>query len=48
MLKFGQNDVTAKDFYGQWQITDIFMINVIKVVVSNKVSCNNGKDWLGS
>ena len=48
MLKFGQKDVTAKDFYGQRQITDIFMINVNKVVVSNKVSCNNGKDWLGS
>ena len=33
-----------KDFHGQRQITDIFMIDANKVVVSNKVSCNNGKD----
>ena len=44
MLKFGQKEVTTKDFYGQRQITDIFMIDVNKLVVSNKVSCNNGKD----
>ena len=44
MLKFGQKEVTTKDFYGQRQITDIFTIDVNKVVISNKVSCNNGKD----
>ena len=43
MLKFGQKEVTTKDFYGQRQITDIFTIDVNKVVVSDKVSCNNGK-----
>ena len=44
MLKFGQKVVTTKDFHGQRQITDIFTIDVNKVVVSDKVSCNNGKD----
>ena len=44
MLKFGLKEVTAKDFYGQRQITDIFTTDVNKVVVSDKVSCNNGKD----
>ena len=44
MLKFGQKEVTMKDFYGQRQITDIFTIDVNKVVVSDKVSWNNGKD----
>ena len=44
MLKFGQKEATTKDFYEQRQITDIFTIDVNKVVVSNKVSCNNKKD----
>ena len=44
MLKFGQKEVTTKDFYGQRQITNIFMININKVVVSDKVPCNNGQD----
>ena len=44
MLKFDQKEVAAKEFYSQRQITDIFMIDVNKVVVSDKVSCNNGKD----
>ena len=44
MLKFGQKEVTAKDFYGQRQITDIFTIDLNKMVVSDKVPCNNGKD----
>ena len=44
MLKFGQKEVTTKDFYGQRQITDTFTIDVNKVVVSSKVPCNNGKD----
>ena len=45
MFTFGQKEVTTKDFYGQRQITDTFTINVNKVVVSDKVSCNNGKEW---
>ena len=44
MLKFGQKEGTIKDFYGQRQITDIFMIDLNKLVVSDKVSYNNGKD----
>ena len=44
MLKFCQRKVTAKDFYRQRQVTDIFTIDVNKVVDSDKVSCNNGKD----
>ena len=44
MLKFGQREVTTKDFYGQIQITDIFTIDINKVVISDKVPCNNGKD----
>ena len=44
MLKFGQKEVTTKDFHGQRQITDLFTIDINKVVVSDKVSCNNGKD----
>ena len=44
MLKFGQTEVTGKDFYKQRQINDIFTIDVNKVVVSDKVTCNNRKD----
>ena len=44
MLKFGQKEVTTKNFYEQRQITDILTIDVNKVVASDKVSCNNGKD----
>ena len=44
MLKVGQKEVTTKDFYGQRQITDIFTIDVNKLVISDKVPCNNGKD----
>ena len=44
MFKFDQKEVTAKDFYKQRQITDISMIDVNKVAVSDKVACNNGKD----
>ena len=44
MLKFGQSKVTTKDIYGQRQITDIFTIDINKVVISDKVLCNNGKD----
>ena len=44
MLKFGQKQVTTKDFYRQRQITKIFRIDVNMVVVSDKVPCNNVKD----
>ena len=44
MFKFGQKEVTTKGFYGQRQITAIFTIDVNKLVVSDKVPCNNGKD----
>ena len=44
MLKFGQKEVTTKDFYGQRQITDILTIEVNKVVVCDNVPCNNRKD----
>ena len=44
MLKFGQKEVTTKDFYRQRQITDIFTMDVNKLVVSEMVPCNNGKD----
>ena len=43
MFKFGQKEVATKGSYGQRQITDIFTIDVKKLVVSDKVSCNNGK-----
>ena len=46
MFKIGQKEVTTKDFYEQRQTTDLFTIDVNKVVVSDKVSCNNGKDCL--
>ena len=45
MFKFGQIEVASKDFHKQRQITDIFTIDVNKVVLSDKVPCNNGKDW---
>ena len=45
MFKFGQIEVASKDFHKQRQITDVFTINVKKVVLSDKVPCNNGKDW---
>ena len=44
MLKFGQKEVATKDFNGQRQLTDIFMMDVNRLVVSDKVLCNNGKD----
>ena len=44
MLKFGQKEVTTKSFYGQRQILDLFTTDVNKVVVFDKVSCNNRRD----
>ena len=44
-FKFGQKDVASKSFHKQRQKTDLFKINVNKMVLSDKVPCNNGKDW---
>ena len=44
MLKFGQKEATTKDCYGQRQTTNIFTIDVNRLVTSHKVPCNNGKD----
>ena len=44
MLKFGKKEFTAKDFFGQRQIFDIFTTDVNKFVISDKVPSNNGKD----
>ena len=44
MFKFGEKEVTTKDFYGQRQATDIFTMDVNKLVISDKLPCNNGKD----
>ena len=43
-MKFGQKEITTKDFHGQRQITDIFVIDVNKLVISDKVPYNSGKD----
>lgn len=42
--KFSQIHVASKDFPKQMQITDILTINVNKVLVSDKVSCNDGSE----
>ena len=44
MFKFGQKEIINKNFYRQRKITVTFTIDVNKMVVSDKVSCNNGKD----
>ena len=44
MFKFDQIEVIQKEFNRQRQISDIFTIDVNKVVLSEKVPCNNGKD----
>ena len=44
MFKFGQAEVTQKEFNRQRQIRYIFTIDVNKMVVSEKVPCNNRKD----
>ena len=45
MLKFGQIEAASKELYKQRPITDIFTVDVNKIVLSDKMSCNNGKDW---
>ena len=44
-FKFGQIEVESKDSHKQNQLTDIFMIDVNKVVVSDRAPHNNRKDW---
>ena len=45
-FRFGQKENASKDLHKQKQITDIFSIDVNNVVLSDKISCNNGKDRL--
>ena len=43
-FKFDQKVNASEDFHKQRQVTDIFSIDVNKVVLSDVVSCNNGKE----
>lgn len=42
-FKFGQIEVASKDLHKKKQVTNIFTIDVNKVLVSVRVSCNNRK-----
>ena len=44
-FNFGQIQVTSKDFYKKKQKTDIFTIDVKKIMVSYKMPHNNWKYW---
>ena len=44
-FKFSQIEIVSKGFHEQMQITYILTIDVNKVLVSGKVSCNVGKSW---
>ena len=39
-LKFGLKEIASKDFQKQKQLTDIFMINVNKIVNYNIIKCH--------
>ena len=43
-FKFGQVNVSSKDFYKRKQFTDLFSLDYDKVVVSDPIQYNNGKD----
>ena len=43
-FKFGQVSVSSKDFYKRKQFTDLFSLDYDKVVVSDPIQYNNGKD----
>ena len=43
-FKYGQIEFASKEFHKKRQITDIFMIDVTNVVLSDEVPCNNWKD----
>ena len=45
MFKLSQKEFTIKGFYKQRQITDIFTIDINTLVGSDKVPCNNGKNY---
>ena len=42
-FKFGQKQIPSKYFRNQ--LTGILTINVNNLVLSDRVSCNDGKDW---
>ena len=42
-FKFGQKQIPSKYFCNQ--LTGILTINVNNLVLSDRVSCNDGKDW---
>ena len=44
-FKFDRIKVATKDFQKKKQLTDIFTIDVNKIVVSDRVQCNNEEDW---
>ena len=44
-FKFDRIKVATKDFHKKKQLTDIFTIDVNKIVVSDRVQCNNREDW---
>ena len=43
-FKFAQVSVSSKDFYKRKQFTDLCSLDYDKVVVSDPIQCNNGKD----
>ena len=43
-FEFGQVSVSSKDFYKRKQFTDLFSLDYDKVVVSDPIKFNNGKD----
>ena len=44
MLQFGQTAIDCKDFYKRKGISDIYSLDLDKIVVSNNIPCNKGKD----
>ena len=42
MLQFGQKSIESKDFYRTKKISDV--VDPDKIVVSNSIPCNKGKD----
>ena len=44
-FKFGQTEIATKNFYKEKELTCIFAKDVNKAVISDKVSCNNEKNW---
>ena len=44
-FKFGKKEIASKDFNKERRLYHILNIDVNKVVLSDKVSFNNGKDW---